>query len=44
MAYLKGVQLLRWCVYSGFTDAHLNDPADFSRTNKMFHLDASRKS
>jgi hypothetical protein len=27
-------------VYSGFTDAHLNDPADFfgTKTNKMFVL------
>jgi hypothetical protein len=27
-------------VYSGFTDAHLNDPADFwgAKTNKMFVL------
>jgi uncharacterized damage-inducible protein DinB len=27
-------------VYSGFTDAHLNDPADFFgvKTNKMFIL------
>ncbi|MGA8028619.1 MAG: DinB family protein, partial [Bryobacteraceae bacterium] len=27
-------------VYSGFTDAHLNDPADFfgDKTNKMFIL------
>ena len=40
MAYLKGS--FDYCdgVYSGFTDAHLNDPADFwgARTNKMFVL------
>jgi hypothetical protein len=39
-AYLKGA--FNYCdgVYSGFTDAHLNDPADFwiGRTNKMFIL------
>jgi uncharacterized damage-inducible protein DinB len=39
-AYLKGA--FRYCdgVYSGFTDAHLNDPADFwgFKTNKMFIL------
>jgi len=40
MAYLKGS--FDYCdgVYSGFTDAHLNDPADFwgHNTNKMFIL------
>ena len=40
MAYLKGA--FNYCdgVYSGFTDAHLNDPADFwgAKTNKMFIL------
>jgi uncharacterized damage-inducible protein DinB len=40
MAYLKGA--FGYCdgVYSGFTDAHLNDPADFFgfKTNKMFLL------
>jgi uncharacterized damage-inducible protein DinB len=40
MAYLKGS--FDYCdgVYSGFTDAHLNDPADFwgAKTNKMFVL------
>ena len=40
MAYLKGS--FDYCdgVYSGFTDAHLNDPADFfgAKTNKMFIL------
>ena len=39
-AYLKGA--FNYCdgVYSGFTDAHLNDPADFfgDKTNKMFIL------
>ena len=39
-AYLKGA--FDYCdgVYSGFTDAHLNDPADFfgAKTNKMFVL------
>jgi uncharacterized damage-inducible protein DinB len=39
-AYLKGS--FDYCdgVYSGFTDAHLNDPADFFgvKTNKMFVL------
>jgi uncharacterized damage-inducible protein DinB len=39
-AYLKGA--FGYCdgVYSGFTDAHLNDPADFfgDKTNKMFIL------
>src|SRR5580698_1702886 len=40
IAYLKGA--FDYCdgVYSGFTDAHLNDPADFwgHNTNKMFIL------
>jgi uncharacterized damage-inducible protein DinB len=40
IAYLKGS--FDYCdgVYSGFTDAHLNDPADFwgAKTNKMFVL------
>jgi uncharacterized damage-inducible protein DinB len=40
VAYLKGA--FDYCdgVYSGFTDAHLNDPADFwgVKTNKMFIL------
>jgi len=40
VAYLKGS--FDYCdgVYSGFTDAHLNDPADFwgTKTNKMFIL------
>jgi uncharacterized damage-inducible protein DinB len=40
MAYLKGS--FDYCdgVYSGFTDVHLNDPADFfgAKTNKMFIL------
>jgi uncharacterized damage-inducible protein DinB len=40
MAYLKGA--FEYCdgVYSGFTDAHLNDPSDFFgfKTNKMFIL------
>jgi len=39
-ARLKGA--FEYCdgVYSGFTDAHLNDPADFFgfKTNKMFLL------
>ena len=39
-AYLKGS--FDYCdgVYSGFTDAHLNDPANFfgAKTNKMFIL------
>jgi uncharacterized damage-inducible protein DinB len=39
-AYLKGA--FDYCdgAYSGFTDAHLNDPADFfgAKTNKMFLL------
>jgi uncharacterized damage-inducible protein DinB len=38
IAYLRGA--FDYCdgAYSGFTDAHLNDPADFwgHRTNKMF--------
>jgi uncharacterized damage-inducible protein DinB len=40
IAYLKGS--FDYCdgVYSGFTDSHLNDPADFwgHKTNKMFIL------
>lgn len=40
VAYLKGA--FDYCdgVYSGFTDAHLNDPTDFFgfKTNKMFIL------
>jgi uncharacterized damage-inducible protein DinB len=40
IAYLKGS--FDYCdgAYSGFTDAHLNDPADFwgHKTNKMFIL------
>jgi uncharacterized damage-inducible protein DinB len=40
VAYLKGS--FDYCdgVYSGFTDAHLNDPANFfgAKTNKMFIL------
>jgi uncharacterized damage-inducible protein DinB len=40
ISYLKGA--FEYCdgVYSGFTDAHLNDPADFFgfKTNKMFIL------
>jgi uncharacterized damage-inducible protein DinB len=40
VAYLKGA--FGYCdgVYSGFTDAHLNDPADFfgAKTNNMFIL------
>jgi uncharacterized damage-inducible protein DinB len=40
LAYLKGS--FDYCdgVYSGFTDAHLNDPADFwgFKTNKIFIL------
>src|SRR5580698_4718689 len=40
IAYLKGS--FEYCdgVYSGFTDVHLNDPADFFgfKTNKMFIL------
>jgi uncharacterized damage-inducible protein DinB len=40
MAYLKGSFTFCDGVYSGFTDAHLNDPADFFgvKTNKMFIL------
>jgi len=40
MAYLKGAFAYCDGVYSGFTDAHLNDPADFFgvKTNKMFIL------
>jgi uncharacterized damage-inducible protein DinB len=40
MAYLKGAFAYCDGVYSGFTDAHLNDPADFFgvKTNKMFLL------
>jgi uncharacterized damage-inducible protein DinB len=40
MAYLKGAFAYCDGVYSGFTDAHLNDPADFwgHKTNKMFIL------
>jgi uncharacterized damage-inducible protein DinB len=40
MAYLKGAFAYCDGVYSGFTDAHLNDPADFwgAKTNKMFIL------
>ena len=40
MAYLKGSFAYCDSVYSGFTDAHLNDPADFwgDKTNKMFIL------
>ncbi|HEV8041594.1 MAG TPA: DinB family protein [Bryobacteraceae bacterium] len=39
-ARLKGAFDYRDGVYSGFTDAHLNDPADFFgfKTNKMFVL------
>ena len=40
MAHLKGA--FNYCdgVYAGFSDAHLNDPADFwgAKTNKMFIL------
>jgi uncharacterized damage-inducible protein DinB len=40
IAYLKGS--FNYCdgAFSGFTDAHLNDPADFwgAKTNKMFIL------
>ena len=40
LAYLRGA--FNYCdgVYSGFNDAHLNDPADFfgHKTNKMFIL------
>jgi uncharacterized damage-inducible protein DinB len=40
MAYLKGSFDYCDAVYSGFADAHLNDPADFwgHNTNKMFIL------
>jgi uncharacterized damage-inducible protein DinB len=40
VAYLKGAFDYCAAVYSGFTDAHLNDPADFwgAKTNKMFVL------
>jgi uncharacterized damage-inducible protein DinB len=40
MAHLKGSFDYCDAVYSGFTDAHLNDPADFwgVKTNKMFVL------
>jgi uncharacterized damage-inducible protein DinB len=40
VAYLKGAFLYCDGVYSGFSDAHLNDPADFFgfKTNKMFIL------
>jgi uncharacterized damage-inducible protein DinB len=40
MAYLKGAFGYCDSVYSGFTDAHLNSPADFwgAKTNKMFIL------
>ena len=40
MAYLKGSFAYCDGVYSGFTDAHLNEPADFFgvKTNKMFIL------
>jgi uncharacterized damage-inducible protein DinB len=40
MAYLKGAFAYCDGVYSGFTDAHLDDPADFwgHKTNKMFIL------
>ena len=40
MAYLKGSFTFCDGVYSGFTDVHLNDPADFfgAKTNKMFIL------
>jgi uncharacterized damage-inducible protein DinB len=39
-AYLKGAFEYCDAVYSGFTDAHLNDPANFFgfKTNKMFIL------
>jgi uncharacterized damage-inducible protein DinB len=39
-AYLKGAFDYCDVVYSGFTDAHLNDPANFFgvKTNKMFIL------
>jgi uncharacterized damage-inducible protein DinB len=40
MTYLKDSFTFCDGVYSGFTDAHLNDPADFfgAKTNKMFIL------
>jgi len=40
VAYLKGAFAYCDGVYSGFTDAHLNDPADFFgfKSNKMFLL------
>ena len=40
MAYLKGSFVYCDGAFSGFTDAHLNDPADFwgHKTNKMFIL------
>ena len=40
MARIKGAFAYCDSVYSGFTDAHLNDPADFFgvKTNKMFLL------
>jgi hypothetical protein len=40
IAYLKGAFAYCDGVYSGFADAHLNDPADFFgfKTNKMFIL------
>ncbi len=40
MAYLKGAFAYCDDAFSGFTDAHLNDPADFwgHKTNKMFIL------
>jgi uncharacterized damage-inducible protein DinB len=40
IAHLKGSFDYCDSVYSGFTDAHLNDPADFwgHKTNKMFIL------
>jgi uncharacterized damage-inducible protein DinB len=40
MAYLKGAFAYCDGVYSGFTDTHLNDPADFwgAKVNKMFVL------
>jgi uncharacterized damage-inducible protein DinB len=40
VAYLKGAFAYCDGAYSGFTDAHLNDPADFFgfKTNKMFIL------
>ena len=40
ISYLRGAFAYCDGVYSGFTDAHLNDPADFFgfKTNKMFIL------